>query len=249
MIRGVFTGRTGLVTGGGRGIGRAICQMLAENGAKVAINFQQNELAAREVLARVEQCGAQGLLVQADVASEADVERMIREIGAEFGPVELLVNNAGIAVAEEHDEFGFAEWQRMFAVNVDGPFLTTWAVKDAMIASGFGRIVNISSLAAILLKRNMIHYATTKAAVIAFTRHTAQAFAEHNIRVNCLAPGLTDTDLARSGNPGMVENLVADTPMRRMGDPSEMAAVVKFLLSEESSFVTGQTITACGGRS
>ena len=137
----------------------------------------------------------------------------------------------------------------MFAVNVDGPFLTTWAVKDGMIARRFGRIVNISSLAAILLKRNMIHYATTKAAVIAFTRHCAQAFAEHNVRVNCLAPGLTDTDLAQSGNPGMVEELIATTPLGRMADPGEMASVVRFLLSDDSSFVTGQTIVACGGRS
>jgi NAD(P)-dependent dehydrogenase (short-subunit alcohol dehydrogenase family) len=174
---------------------------------------------------------------------------MVGEIRAKFAPVEFLINNAGIATAAEHGEFGFAEWERMFEVNVDGPFLTTWAVKDEMIAASFGRIVNISSLAAILLKRNMIHYATTKAAVIAFTRHCAQAFAEHNVRVNCLAPGLTDTDLARSGNPGMVDQLIASTPLGRMGDPSEMAAVVKFLLSEESSFITGQTITACGGRS
>ena len=249
MTKGIFANRTALVTGGGRGIGRAICRMLAENGARVAINYQNNTEAAQETLALVEKCGAEGLLVQADVALEADVGRMVGGIRAKFAPVELLINNAGIATAAEHGEFGFAEWERMFAVNVDGPFLTTWAVKDEMIAASFGRIVNISSLAAILLKRNMIHYATTKAAVIAFTRHCAQAFAEHNVRVNCLAPGLTDTDLARSGNPGMVDQLIASTPLGRMGDPSEMAAVVKFLLSEESSFITGQTITACGGRS
>lgn len=249
MTKGIFANRTALVTGGGRGIGRAICRMLAENGARVAINYQNNTEAAQETLALVEKCGAEGLLVQADVALEADVGRMVGEIRAKFAKVELLINNAGIATAAEHGEFGFAEWERMFAVNVDGPFLTTWAVKDEMIAASFGRIVNISSLAAILLKRNMIHYATTKAAVIAFTRHCAQAFAEHNVRVNCLAPGLTDTDLARSGNPGMVDQLIASTPLGRMGDPSEMAAVVKFLLSEESSFITGQTITACGGRS
>jgi|TARA_B110000263_G_C15291104_1_gene503367 3-oxoacyl-[acyl-carrier protein] reductase len=248
MTEGIFTGRTGLVTGGGRGIGRAICQMLAENGAKVAINFQRNQAAAQETLALLAECGAEAMLVQADVALEADVDRMVEEIGAQFGSVDLLVNNAGIATSAEHGEFGFAEWQRMFAVNVDGPFLTTWAVKNQMIAQRFGRIVNISSLAAIQLKRNMIHYATTKAAVVAFTRHTAHAFAEHNVHVNCLAPGLIDTDLARSANPDMVEQLIANTPMGRMGAPNEMAAVVKFLLSEESSFITGQTIAACGGR-
>ena len=248
MAEAIFAGRTWLVTGGSRGIGRAIGLMLAENGATVAINYQHNETAAQETLALLEGCGAKGMIVQGDVALEADVSRMIAEIDAKFGAVDLLVNNAGIATSAEHGEFGFAEWQRMFAVNVDGPFLTTWAVKDQMIDQGFGRIVNISSLAAIQLKRNMIHYATTKAAVVAFTRHTAHAFAEHNVRVNCLAPGLTDTDLARSANPDMVEQLIANTPMGRMGNPSEMAAVVKFLLSEESSFITGQTIAACGGR-
>ena len=174
---------------------------------------------------------------------------MIAQVRAAFGPVELLVNNAGIAYTQGHGEFGFAEWERMFAVNVHGPFLTTWAVKDEMIARRFGRIVNISSLAAWLLKPNMIHYATTKAAVIAFTRQCAQAFAEHNVRINCLAPGLTDTELARSANPGQVAELIASTPLGRMADPAEMASVVRFLLSEESSFITGQTITACGGRS
>ena len=189
------------------------------------------------------------MTVQADVSQQAEVEQMVAQVRAAFGPVELLVNNAGIAYTQEHGEFGFAEWERMFAVNVHGPFLTTWAVKDEMIARRFGRIVNISSLAAWLLKPNMIHYATTKAAVIAFTRQCAQAFAEHNVRINCLAPGLTDTELARSANPGQVAELIASTPLGRMADPAEMASVVRFLLSEESSFITGQTITACGGRS
>ena len=135
----------------------------------------------------------------------------------------------------------------MFEVNVDGPFLTTWAVKDEMIERQYGRIVNISSLAAVILKGNMIHYATTKAAIITFTRNCAQGLAPH-VRVNCLAPGLTDTELARSGNPGLVDQLIAATPLGRMADPSEMASVVRFLLSDESSFVTGQTLVACGGR-
>src|SRR5262249_37344058 len=133
--------------------------------------------------------------------------------------------------------------------NVDGPFLATWTVKDEMIARKFGRIVNISSLAAVILKPDMIDYATTKAAVIAFTRHTAVALAPHNIPVNCVAPGLTNTDLPQSANPDAVQRLIAATPLGRMAEPSEMASTVRFLLSEESSFITGQTIVACGGRS
>ena len=244
-----FAGRTALVTGGSRGIGRSTCRMLAEHGARVAINYARNEEAANAALDMVKSAGAEGMIVQADVSSEADVDRMVGEVRTRLGPVDLLVNNAGIAKNQPHSELAFADWKRMFEVNVDGVFLTTWAVKDEMIERGFGRIVNVASLAGIILKKDMIHYATTKAAVISLTRHCAEAFAPHNVRVNCVAPGLTDTDLAGSGNPGMIDRLIASTPMGRMALPGEMASVIRFLLSEDSSFVTGQTVTACGGRS
>ncbi len=174
---------------------------------------------------------------------------MVEEVRNRFGPVDLLVNNAGIAVSAPHTDMAFADWKQMFEVNVDGPFLTTWAVKDEMIVRTYGRIVNIASLAGVVLKKNMIHYATTKAAVISFTRHCAEAFAPHNIRVNCVAPGLTDTDIARAANPDAINQLIAATPMGRMAAPEEMATIVKFLLSDDASFITGQTIVACGGRS
>jgi len=244
-----FADRTALVTGGSRGIGRSTCRMLAEQGARVAINYTRNEEAAKTALAMVEEAGAEGMIVQADVSSEADVDRMVSEVRGRLGPVDLLVNNAGIATNQPHTELAFADWKRMFEVNVDGVFLATWAVKDEMIERGFGRIVNVASLAGIILKKDMIHYATTKAAVISLTRHCAEAFAPHNVRVNCVAPGLTDTDLAGSGNPGMIDRLIASTPMGRIAQPGEMASVIRFLLSEYSSFVTGQTVTACGGRS
>ncbi len=248
MTQPIFADRTALVTGGARGIGRAICQMLATHGARVSINYQQNEAAAQQTLDQLQELGATACLAQADVADADQVAAMIETVTAELGPIDLLVNNAGIANSVDHTELDFAAWKRMFAVNVDGPFLTTWAVKDSMVERGFGRIVNISSLAAVALKKDMIHYATTKAAVIAFTRHTAQALAPHNVRVNCVAPGLTNTDLAQSSNPGMIAALVASTPMGRMAEADEIAGVTKFLLSDDSSFVTGQTVVACGGR-
>jgi len=136
----------------------------------------------------------------------------------------------------------------MFEVNVDGPFLTTWAVKDEMISRQYVRIVNISSLAGINIKGRMISYATTRSALISFTRHCAEAFAPYNIRVNCVAPGLTNTELARSVNPDLVGYLISITPMGMIGELKEIAGVVKFLLSDDSSFVTGQTVPACGGR-
>ena len=244
----IFSGRVALVTGGSRGIGRAVCLMLAEHGARVAVNYDRNEAAAKTVCAMIESTGGEAMIVQADVSREADVARMVEAVCARFGPVELLVNNAGIVANGGHRTVTFETWKRMFAVNVDGPFLTTWAVKDAMIAQRFGRIVNIASIAGIVLKKNMIPYATTKAAVISFTRHCSEAFAPHNVRVNCVAPGLTDTDLARDANPTSIAQIIGLTPLGRMAAPEEIATVVKFLLSEDSSFVTGQTVVACGGR-
>ncbi|PYV36338.1 MAG: 3-oxoacyl-ACP reductase, partial [Acidobacteria bacterium] len=165
-----------------------------------------------------------------------------------LGPIDLLINNAGIAATADHSEVNFDNWKRMFEVNVDGPFLTTWAVKDEMIARRYGRIVNVSSLAGLKMKARMIPYATSKAALISFTRHCAESFAPYNIRVNCVAPGLTNTELAQSANPSLLEHLICVTPMKRMGEPSEIASVVKFLLSDDSSFIAGQTVSACGGR-
>ncbi len=248
MTERLFEGRTAVVTGGSRGIGKAISCMLAAEGARVAINYERNETAARETLKLIEQAGGQGLIVQANIASPPDVDRLIATAREQLGPIELLVNNAGIAETVPHGQITFASWKRMLDVNLDGTFLPTWAVKDEMIARRFGRIVNVSSLAGLVKKKEMIHYATAKAAVIAFTRHCAEAFAPHNVRVNCVAPGLTETELSKTANPGLIDQLIAITPLGRIAQPEEMANVVRFLLSDASSFITGQTIAACGGR-
>jgi len=246
MTERIFEDRTAVVTGGGRGIGRAICQMLAERGARVAVNFERNQQAADETISMIAGQAERAMAVQADVSESAAVDRMMRAVREQLG--DFLINNAGIATTTSHHDLKYEDWRRMFDINVDGPFLTTWAVKDEMIERQFGRIVNVSSLAGIKIKPDMIHYATTKAALISFTRHCAQAFAPFNVRVNCVAPGLTDTDITRNGNLELVDHLIALTPMKRMAEPAEIASVVKFLLSDDSSFVTGQTVPACGGR-
>lgn len=244
----LFAGRTALVTGGARGIGRAICRMLAEGGARVAVNYAQNQAAAQKCLELLQQGGATVLAVQADVSQADQVERMAARVRSELGPIDLLVNNAGIVSNLPHERLTFADWKRTFEVNVDGVFLPTWAVKDEMIARRYGRIVNISSLAGLVKKKDMIHYATSKAAVIAFTRSCAEAFAPYNVRVNCVAPGLTETDMARSADPDLVAQLIAATPLGRIGQPADIAAAVRFLLSDEASFITAQTLSVCGGR-
>jgi 3-oxoacyl-[acyl-carrier protein] reductase len=248
MSERIFDGRTALVTGGSRGIGRAICVRLALDGARVAVNYERNESAAQETLELIRQAGSEGMAVQGDVGRPEHIERMVARTRERFGPVELMVNNAAICRHAPHDQLTFAEWKRNFEVNLDSVFLTTWAVKEEMIARRFGRIVNVSSLAGLIKKKDMIPYATSKAAVIALTRSCADALAPYNIRVNCLAPGLTDTDMGQSGSPELLAQLVAATPLGRMAQPEEMASVVRFLLSEESSYITGQTIVACGGR-
>jgi NAD(P)-dependent dehydrogenase (short-subunit alcohol dehydrogenase family) len=248
MSEGIFAGRTALVTGAGRGIGRAIACRLAQDGARVAVNYQRNAGAAQHTLDLIRNSGGQAITVAADVAEPKAVAAMVATVREQLGPIDFLVNNAGIHENVSHAELTFASWKRIMAVNVDGPFLTTWAVKDEMIARRFGRIVNVSSLAGLVMKKDMIHYATSKAAVIGFTRNCAEAFAPYNIRVNCLAPGLIDTDISRAADPKLVQQLIAVTPLGRMAQPEEMAAIVRFLLSEESSFMTGQTLTACGGR-
>jgi 3-oxoacyl-[acyl-carrier protein] reductase len=244
----IFEGRTALVTGGSRGIGRAVCLALARDGAQVAVNFQSNETAAQQTLASVREAGSRGILVRGDLGRPEDIERLVAQTRQQLGPIDLLVNNAAYCTHVSHDKLTFAEWKRTLDVNLDGPFLTTWAVKDEMIAQRFGRIVNVSSLAGLIKKKDMIAYATSKAALIALTRNCAEALASHNIRVNGVAPGLTDTDMGQSGDPALVPQLIAATPLGRMARPEEIAAVVRFLLSEESSYITGQTIVACGGR-
>ena len=241
-------GRTALVTGGSRGIGRAICVRLAGAGARVAINYASNEAAALETMRVVEAEGGQGQIVQADVSDPQAVTRMIGETERGLGPVDLLVTGAGIAPSEARGEIPFETWRRIMAVNLDGTFLPIMALKDGMIARGFGRIVCFASIAGLRPRPAMLGYGTSKAAVIAFARSCSEAFAPA-IRINCIAPGLIDTDMpARSLSAETRQRMIDATPLRRIGRPEEMAELALFLLSERASFITGQTYVADGGR-
>jgi 3-oxoacyl-[acyl-carrier protein] reductase len=248
MSSGDLAGRTALVTGGSRGIGRAVCVRLASEGARIALNYASNDGAAREAQALVEAKGVECLLIKADVSDPDAVAAMVGEAERGLGPVDLLVTAAGIAPAETRGAVDFETWRRIMAVNVDGTFLPIMALKDGMIARGFGRIVCFASIAGLRPRPAMLAYGTSKAAVVAFARNCSEAFAPE-IRINCIAPGLIDTDMpARSLTEATRQRMIEATPLKRIGRPEEMAELALFLLSERSSFITGQTYVADGGR-
>jgi 3-oxoacyl-[acyl-carrier protein] reductase len=243
-----LAGRTALVTGGSRGIGRAVCVHLAREGARVAINYASSEPAAREAERLVRDEGAECVLLKADVSDPAAVAAMVAETERTLGPIDLLVASAGIAPSEARGEVAFATWRRIMAVNLDGTFLPVMAVKDGMIARGFGRIVCFASIAGLRPRPAMLAYSTSKAAVIGFARSCSEAFAPH-VRINCIAPGLIDTDMpAASLDQATRQRMIDATPLQRIGRPEEMAELALFLLSERSSFTTGQVYVADGGR-
>ena len=242
-----FEGRTALVTGGSRGIGRATCLALAREGARVAVNYATNEQAAARTVADIEDLGAEAMMVAADVSQPDAVATMVESVERGLGPVDLLVTSAGIAKVVDHSEMTFEGWRHMLAVNLDGTYLPVMAVKDGMIDRGYGRIVCIASIAGLRARGKMITYSTSKAAVIAFARSCAESFAP-DVRVNCVAPGLTDTGMGASMGAEVMQRLADEAFLKRIGQPGEIAETVLFLLSDRSSFTTGQTYVADGGR-
>ncbi|MEC7556160.1 MAG: 3-oxoacyl-ACP reductase family protein [Planctomycetota bacterium] len=241
-------GRVALVTGGSRGIGRAISEQLAAAGARVAVNYRSDHDAAAETVAAIQSAGGTATAVAADVSNETDVDRLIADVDAALGPVDLLVNNAGIFDYGDHHETTVQLWHRTIAVNLTSAFLVSWAVKDGMIQRGYGRIVNVASIAALRPRPNSIAYAASKAGMVGLTRSLAEGVAGDGVRVNAIAPGLIETDILADVDKGVLDELVEATPMKRIGQPCDIASVTLFLLGDDSNFMTGQTLVASGGR-
>ena len=244
---GELAGRVALVTGGSRGIGRSVCLRLAREGARIALNYQRDDAAAAATQEEITSTGGTCTLCKGDVADPVAVASMVETAEQALGPIDLLVTSAGIAPIEPHDELTFESWRRVMSVNLDGTFLSVMAVKDGMIARRFGRIVCLASIAGLRPRGHLIPYATSKAAVIAFTRNCAEAFAPH-VRINSVAPGLIETDMTAPFGDEAKAALIEATPMKRIGQPDEIAEMALFLLSDRSSFTTGQTLVASGGR-
>ncbi len=250
MANGEFAGRTLLVTGGSRGIGRAVCLRLAGTGARIAFNYASDTAAAEKTLAELEATGAACRMYRADVADLDQTADMFKRIEADLGPVDLLVANAGIARKADAADMSAEVWREIMSVNLDGTFHTVWCAKDGMLARGFGRIVCISSVTGLVANpiapQRLIAYGTSKAAIIGFTRNCARAFGP-DVRVNCVAPGVIETEMTADITDDARAQMLAGMSLKRFGQPEEIAEMVHFLLSERSSYTTGQTFVASGG--
>lgn len=243
-----------LVTGASRGIGAATARLAAARGYAVCVNYLRNEAAARQVVADAEAAGARAIAVQADVASEADILRLVAAVDRDLGPLTALVNNTGILERQARVEtLTVDRLQRVFATNVFGPFLLAReAVRRMSTRHGGagGAIVNVSSAAArIGSPGEYVDYAASKGALETMTLGLAKEVAEEGIRVNGVRPGHIYTDIhASGGEPGRVDRVKALVPMKRGGRPEEVAAAILWLLSAEASFVTGTIVDVTGGR-
>ena len=241
-------GRRALVTGGTRGIGRAVSLRLAAEGADVALNYLSKDDAAHRACQEVEEFGGRAVLVRGDVADPAQANAVAEAARQALGPLDILVHCAGLAVVEPADEVTWESWRRLLSVNLDGSFNALYAVKDGMIRRGYGRIVMISSIAALRPRPQLLHYSVAKAGVLALVRSSAGAWAQHGLRINAVCPGMIDTEAVSRAPAGFVAAALEAVPMGRIGQPEEIAAVVNFLLSDEASYITGQTVVASGGR-
>jgi 3-oxoacyl-[acyl-carrier protein] reductase len=240
-------GRVTLVTGGGRGIGRAIAVRLAEGGAKVAIAYRANDVAAEETAELVRDVGAGGELFKGDVASPEDVEALVKGVGEAFGPVEILVNNAGTTRDNIMLRMKDAEFDEVMRTNLKGTYLCTRAVLRRMVRARWGRIVNISSVVGLLGNAGQANYAASKAGIIGFTKSVAREVAGRGITVNAVAPGYVETELTGSLSKNIKGQIMGQVPMGRFGKPQEIAEVVAFLAGDGAGYVTGQTISVDGG--
>lgn len=236
-----------LVTGASRGIGRAIALRLAQEGYAVAVHCIKSIDKANAVCAEIRANGGQAQAYFCDIANTGDVSDMISRIHTELGSITVLVNNAGIAQQKLFTDITPEEWRRMMAVHVDGAYNTCHTVLPDMIRHHKGAIVNVSSMWGQIGGSCEVHYSTAKAALIGFTKALAKEVGPSGIRVNCVAPGVIQTDMMAGFDDETLSALSDETPLCRLGTPEDVAAAVSFLVSEQASFITGQVLAPNGG--
>ena len=240
-------GKTAIVTGASRGLGRAIALAFAREGADVLVNYSSREEPAKQVAAAIEQLGRRAIVHRADVSNAAQVRVMVQAAVAGFGRVDILVNNAGITLVKGPLETGEAEWDRVLAVNLKSVFLCSQAVAEGMIVQGGGRIINIASTAGQTGSLSGIAYCASKAGVIGLTKSLARAFAPHNVLVNAIAPALIDTEILYWRTAEQWKETLESIPLKRLGDPDDLAETAVLLASRGGNFITGATLDVNGG--
>ncbi|MCI8810101.1 MAG: 3-oxoacyl-[acyl-carrier-protein] reductase [Oscillibacter sp.] len=244
-----FKGKTAIVTGGSRGIGRAVCLELARGGANVALCFAGNETAAQETLKAVEALGVRALAVRCDVSDGAQVEALVKKTADTFGRVDILVNNAGITRDGLLMRMPEADFDAVIAANLKGAFLCMKAVTRPMIRQKYGRIVNLSSVVGLRGNAGQVNYAASKAGVVGMTKSLAKELASKGVTVNAVAPGFIDTDMTAVMQEAARMSIQASIPAGRPGAAEDVANAVAFLASEEAAYITGQVLAVDGGMS
>ena len=239
--------KVALITGSSRGIGRAVAAKLAGDGYAVCINYIERQDKAEEHVKALTAAGCDAMCFQADVADADAVDAMVNAVRERFGHISLLVNNAGIARQCLFQDISREYWKRIFDVNLNGAFNTIQAVLPNMLHEHSGCIINTSSIWGLHGASCEVAYSATKHAIVGLTRSLAQELAPSGIRVNCVAPGVIDTDMVQVLGSDTLAELTEDTPLGRLGMPEDIAALVSFLASDAASFITGQVITSDGG--
>lgn len=242
----VLGNKVALVTGAGRGIGRAIALTLAQQGADVAV-VDLNQADVENVAAEIEQLGRRSLALTGSVSNAADVEDFIKKTSDEFGKIDILVNNAGITRDTLLMRMKEEDWDAVINVNLKGAFLCTKAVTRIMMKQKYGRIVNISSVVGVMGNAGQANYSASKAGVIGLTKSAARELASRNITVNAIAPGFIVTSMTDVLSEDVKGKLKEQIPMGRLGMPEDIANTVVFLASDAASYITGQTIAVDGG--
>ncbi|MGB9835714.1 MAG: SDR family NAD(P)-dependent oxidoreductase [Candidatus Saccharicenans sp.] len=244
-----LSGKTALVTGGSRGIGRATALMLAEAGADVVIHYQKQEKAALEVKHLAESKGVRALAIKAEISSRQDVENMVQSVLDKWGSIDILVNNAGIWTYGEMGNMPEEVWRETMAVNLDGVYYATNAVVPAMKKKRQGWIVNVASTAAVRGEAFHSHYAASKGALVSLTKSLAVELAPFNIRVNCVAPGWVETDMCTEvfSDPEFKEKVRQSIPLKRIPPPEDVAGPIVFLVSDLATHIIGEILNVNGG--
>ena len=243
----LLAGKRALVTGGSRGIGKAVSLLLAEAGAAVAVNFQHSAEAADEVCRMARGLGVDARCYQANVACEEDALAMMDAVDKDFGAVDILVNNAGITRDKSFLKMTRGMWDEVLGVNLNGVFNVTRRALPAMVESGWGRVINMTSIVGQTGNFGQANYAVTKGGLIAFTMTLAREVARKGVTVNAVAPGFIETDMTKDLSEAALAVVTSMTPLARLGKPEEVAAAVLFLASPQASYITGQVIPVNGG--